>query len=462
MKDPMEKLLASGENERVEFKSASAREASVAAAVCAMLNQQGGTVLWGVSDAGKVEPVPHPSERAEKLRRYLEQHLSPSALLGVTVETTSHGAFISVEAPSGADKPYACAGAIYVRLGSSTMRATADTTEGLVREGWQSPERWERRIASSLTLADLEAEELTAAAADIRERKRLELPATAGPEEVLERLSLWQSAQFTNAALVLFASQPSRWLPHARVRVTRYATKKGGAMLADVWFEGPAVRVLRAVFDWVNTNIGTASHFPAGKLQRADQPHYPEAALREGLVNALVHRDYENPSGGMTVGLYTDRLVIWNAGGLPEGWTVSILKREHTSVPRNPDMARVFYVRGYMEHLGIGTQRILAECKQAGVPAPEWRSEETGVTLTLHASTAALVEDRLTSRQRDFLATVPPGESVLAKAYETACEVSERQARRDLAALAQGGWLTRVGKARATAYLRTDRALSRP
>ena len=301
---------------------------------------------------------------------------------------------------------------------------------------------------------------MDAAMKDIRERQRLSLPTGADAEELLGRLGLQQSGQFTNAALVLFAKQPGRWLPHARVRVTRYAGKKGDAMLADEWFEGPAIRVLHAAFEWVNKNTGTASHFPSGELQRTDQPHYPAAALREGLVNALVHRDYENPSGGMTVGLYPDRLVIWNVGRLPDGWTAMSLKRGHSSMPRNPDMTHVFYLRGYMENLGIGTQRILAECKRAGVPEPEWKSDEQGVTLTLHASTAALVEDRLTPRQRDFLSKVPPGESVPSSAYEKACAVSERQARRDLAALAQAGWLARAGRGRATVYLRTDRLLN--
>jgi ATP-dependent DNA helicase RecG len=462
VKGPIEKLLAGGETERVEFKSASAREQTVAAAVCGMLNQQGGTVLWGVDDAGRIEPMAHPSEKAARLRAYLQEHLRPQAFLGVAVEATAKGAFVSVEVPPGADKPYACAGTIYVRVGAATMRARAEDAEELVRDNWQTPERWERRAASSLSLADLDPEELAATAKDIRDRQRLSLPEAADAEAILETLGLRQSAQFTNAALVLFANQPGRWLPHARVRVTRYAARKGGALLADEWFEGPAIRVLREVFAWVGKNTGTASHFPAGQLQRADQPHYPAAALREGLVNALVHRDYENPSGGVTVGLYADHLVIWNVGRLPDGWTAMTLKRGHTSIPRNPDIAHVFYLRGYMENLGIGTQRILAECKRAGVPEPEWKSDAQGVTLTIHASTAVLVEERLTQRQRDFLAKVPPGESMSSSAYEKACEVSERQARRDLAALAQAGWFARVGQGRATVYLRTDRPLTGP
>ena len=462
MKSPIEKLLSGGESERVEFRGVGAREQSVAAAVCGMLNQQGGTVLWGVDDEGRIEPMAHPSEKAAKLRAYLQEHLRPQAFLGVAVETTVRGAFVSVEVPPGADKPYACAGTVYVRVGAATMRARAEDAEDLVRDTWQTPERWERRAASSLGLADLDPEELAATARDIRDRQRLRLPEGADAEALLETLGLRQSAQYTNAALVLFASQPGRWLPHARVRVTRYAARKGGVMLADEWFEGPAIRVLRDVFAWVGKNTGTASRFPAGQLQRVDQPHYPAAALREGLVNALVHRDYENPSGGMTVGLYPDRLVIWNVGRLPDGWAAMTLKRGHSSLPRNPDMAHVFYLRGYMENLGLGTQRILAECKRAGVPEPEWRSDAQGVTLTLHASTAELIEERLTRRQREFLANVPSGESLPSRAYEKACEVSERQARRDLAALAQAGWLVRVGRGRATAYLRTDRPLTGP
>jgi ATP-dependent DNA helicase RecG len=110
---------------------------------------------------------------------------------------------------------------------------------------------------------------------------------------------------------------------------------------------------------------------------------YPAEAVREALVNAFAHRDYSSPSGGITVGVFPDRLEIWNSGGLPEGVTVEKLAQGQLSVLRNPDIAHVLYLRGLMERLGRGSVLILNACQKHGLPKPVWTSDErSGVTLT--------------------------------------------------------------------------------
>jgi len=104
---------------------------------------------------------------------------------------------------------------------------------------------------------------------------------------------------------------------------------------------------------------------------------YPEDALREAIINAVIHRDYLGTSS-IQIRVYDDRLVIMNEGKLPPEVPVEKLKEEHVSKPRNPLLARVFYLAGLIEAWGRGTIKIVESCKQNGLPEPDF-IEEHGV-----------------------------------------------------------------------------------
>jgi predicted HTH transcriptional regulator len=113
-----------------------------------------------------------------------------------------------------------------------------------------------------------------------------------------------------------------------------------------------------------------------------------------------------------------------------------------------------------MEQLGIGTQRLIAECKELGAKPPVWRVEQGTVALTLFRAPEAAQPAGLTTRQSEFLKRIKPGSEVKVGDYALAAKVSERQARRDLADLEALSLLERRGKGPATKYRRTDRATS--
>ena len=98
-------------------------------------------------------------------------------------------------------------------------------------------------------------------------------------------------------------------------------------------------------------------------------------ALREALLNALIHRDYFNIGNFITIKIYDDRIWFSNPGGLPEGITVEELKKPHQSYLRNPLIAKVFYLAGYIEQYGSGTVRMVEWMKEAGLPEPDYKEE---------------------------------------------------------------------------------------
>ncbi len=186
----------------------------------------------------------------------------------------------------------------------------------------------------------------------------------------------------------------------------------------------------------------------------------PFEALREGLVNAFAHRDYSGFSGGVTVGIYPNRIEIWNSGHFPDGLQPADLKRNHPSLPTNPDIAHVFYLRGLMERIGRGGQLIINACKDHSLPAPKWVDHPTGVTLTIFGrngggSTAFSANPR----QQALLAQIQAGDRIRPGEYHQrfAADVTDRQARRDLVELEDAGLLLRIGKGAGTTYKRMGR-----
>lgn len=197
--------------------------------------------------------------------------------------------------------------------------------------------------------------------------------------------------RLTNGGDVLFTRNPAARHPQVRSRAVCFASDKAGDQYRDMKsFEGPLVSVIEALHTFILRNTPSMAHFKKDGLQRVDEPLYPAEAVREGLVNALAHRDYADFSGGVSVQIYPGRLEIWNSGGFPEGITPEKIMAGHISVLRNPDIAHVPYMRGLMEKLGRGGLLIQKACKNRGLSEPRWRSEDgRNVTLTFFAPEAA-------------------------------------------------------------------------
>ena len=120
-------------------------------------------------------------------------------------------------------------------------------------------------------------------------------------------------------------------------------------------------------------------------LQRIERFLFPEGALREALLNAIVHKDY---SSGIPIqiSVYDDRIVIWNSGQLPPGWTLQRFLGKHPSSPANPLLANAFFRSGYIESWGRGIEKIARECREHDIEPPGYDFEMSGLMLTFIAN----------------------------------------------------------------------------
>ena len=460
--ESIRKQIREGENATVEFISGAKNLESIGRVACAFLNGKGGDIFCGVSDDGGIVGVPDAMPAADRLQKHLQEAITPHApLLSVTVDGENGASIIAIEIPAGTQGPYVYQGAVYVRRGRETRTADAATLHRMLQEATLAPEIWEKRISTALEYDDLDLSEFDALMKEAAKAGRFVFENFDDRLDVLRQLGLARSGQFTQAADVLFAKNPALRHPQVRLRATCFKEdKESDLFIDDKVFEGPLVQTLDRAEKFILRNMRTAVSFRGKGLQTDDRAEYPSAAIREGLVNALAHRDYASSYGGVAVRLFPSRLEIWNTGHLPAPLKPGDLKRNHPSIPVNPDIVHVLYIRGYMNRIGRGTQKIVNLCREQGLKPPVWSDNSTGVTLTLFAESRGVGDaGSLNHRQTTLLSAIKPGEEIRPVEYKQrfAEGVTERQARRDLKELEDANLLERVGAGAATRYRRTER-----
>jgi len=452
-------LLEQGESETLEFKTPAVDSVTIAKTICAFANSQGGTVIIGVTDQGNVQGVEDAEQWNMKLRKEVRNLISPQLYIASAVVEVSKGKHVIVlDVPASEDRPYTCQNRIFVRQAAHTVEATIDVIRQLIAGLRPKYARWERQLALGSTMDDLDSQEILLTARSGNESNLADFGPDFTALSVLEGLGLVEGDTVCNGAMVLFGKRPAMRLPQTRIRAIRYSGSGRDKLADNRVFEGNVFTLLKKVTSFLQAHVPVQSTIPTDRLHRKETPVVPFPAVREVLVNAVAHRDYAAPDGGIIISVYVDRMEIWNSGSLPEGISPTDLKTMSVSRPHNPDIAHVLLIRGYMERVGSGIQRILAAFKLVELPEPDWKEVGGGILAVLRWQKPQV---EINERQRKLLEVLGPGETVNVVSYrkEYAKDVKERQARSDLRELVKLGYLEVRGRGRSTEYVRTKLVL---
>ena len=192
-------------------------------------------------------------------------------------------------------------------------------------------------------------------------------------------------------------------------------------------------------------------------MQRVERDEYPVAAIREMILNALVHRNY---MGAQTqIRLYDNHFSVWNDGGLPEGITEADLKKIHRSIPRNPLIADVCFKGGYIDSWGRGTIKIIEACREANLPEPVLKEEQGGFLSKIYKdlfTEEQLKKLGLNERQIEAVMYTRKYGKITNSDYQKLCNVSERTALRDLDDLINRDVIKKKGEKKGTYYELSD------
>ena len=165
---------------------------------------------------------------------------------------------------------------------------------------------------------------------------------------LIEKLLLTDAGYLTKAAILLFHREPERFVAGAHVKVGYFANEWDvrfhDVISGDLFTQVDKTMEL-LLFKYLKAGISYDG------IYRVESYPMPEPALREALLNAVVHRDYAIPAP-VQIRVHDDRLRIFNAGSLPEGWTVERLLGPHPSRPHNPNIANAFFWAGRDRNVG--------------------------------------------------------------------------------------------------------------
>lgn len=358
--------------------------------ICSLLNSGGGFAIFEIADQDRYKFLSIETE-IQALERTLSKDIVPKALFSLEIREVEGSHYLIIEIPNGKDSPYAYMDRIYVEKRNRRVKADIETIKDMVLRKQNEPIRWERRFSDADFNTDFDQDHYGSVLGNMTKANRFVFTEEKNQElySYLDDLSVYKYGKFTNAGDVVFCKNPARRYPQIRAKAVLLRSDKTDSEFLDFkYFEGPLLIIYKELSNFIARNTPTAAYFPQNDPRRQNKQLYPERAIREGLINALVHRNYSYSGGSISVSIYPDRLEIWNYGEFPEGVTVRSLDKGNVSVLRNPDIAHVLYLQDYMEKLGRGAKSIKKECSDYGLPEPEWKSEKgKGVTLTFFAPT---------------------------------------------------------------------------
>ncbi|MGH8191677.1 MAG: ATP-binding protein [Rhodanobacteraceae bacterium] len=374
-------LLAQGEGENVEFKRSTGELKVGMHTLCAFLNGSGGTVLFGIRPDGTAVG----QDLTDSTLREIAQataHFEPAVHLNIQrLKLESGREILAVRADADFDKrPFTYDGRAYERITSTTRRMAQTRYEAALLSRVHEVRSWENQPDARLTLRDINRDEVFRIVNIAASVGRLTGPVGNRLQDILDRLKLRRDGKILRAAVVLFGKEFMPDYPQCELRMARFKGTDKTEFMDQRQVRAPAFKLLEEGELFCQRHFPMPAKIVPGQLRRVEAPLIPIDAMREILVNALIHRDYSIAGGAISLAIFDDRVEVWSAGTFPAGITPEKLSRSHSSVQRNPIIADLFNRAGLIEKWGRGTNRVITMCREAGIPPPTFE-EITGAAV---------------------------------------------------------------------------------
>lgn len=452
------KLIGPSESTAIEWKPSLSQIREIIETVAAFSNTEGGRLFVGVSKDGAVTGVSIGRGTIENLANRIAQHTEPKIHPRITVMKAGGKEIIVIDVKKSQDKLVLANGKPYTRVGKSTRRMSKDEYEGLILEKHQEKFQFDTQVCKGSKLKDIDPNKVRWFLEKAKEVRGFDVPARASMKEALERLDMFVNGRLINSAILLFGKRPQKFFVQSVIRCGRIKGSEGHDFLDMKVLEGTIPELREGTLKFITEHIKHAVYFDAN--QRYDKWEYPLRALEEVLNNALAHRDYFS-TADIQLLIYDDQIEVWNPGELLRPLTPDDLKRKHRSIPRNKFLAGKLFLIKYIERWGMGTNRIVSEMKEHGLPEPEFQNLSGGFEVTLRGPGKAFAQRiekeklhqlDLNERQQKAIHYVKNRGRITRSEYMALSKVSHKTAHLELKALVKGGVLVQKGKGRSTRY----------
>jgi len=439
-------LLLQNESKILEFKRDLSSIEPILKTIVAFANTAGGILIIGRSAEGELIGVKDVLKAEEMLANSIADRIRPTLLPEIEIATVRGKDLLILKVPHWRAPFYlkneGIPRGVYIRLGSTSQPAGPELLAELQRS--YTALSYDQQPLPELSMEALDLDDLAAVfKSEISKEKCQSLGILAS---VANRLVP------TIGGLILFGKKEVRekWVPDARVSCARFQGTTKAQFIDRYDIAGTILSAVNEVPKFIARNTRLSAMIQ--DFQRKDVSEYSQEALREVVVNALVHADYSIPGSSIQIAVFSDRLEIQNPGMLPFGFTLEDLKAGVSRV-RNRVLARVFHELHFMEAWGSGYRRVIQACEKNGYVYPNW--EELGtfvrVTFSPHAQTV-LREEIIEDREEEILRLFGPNEKLpFRKIFaRLPSSLSERMLRYYLARLKAKRLLISKGKGPAT------------
>jgi ATP-dependent DNA helicase RecG len=394
-------IIQNGENSGVEFKREDIHPQSLAKEIASLANLEGGYILIGVEDDGNISGISRP-DIEEWVMNICYDNVQPPIIPYfeiISLEGDKKVGVITIPEDSP-DKPYKARQQnkwiSFVRIGSTTREATREEEQRLYQSAGIF--RYDIKPVPGTCLKDLDLNRLINYFRDIRQQNYPKLEDIEQWERLLINTEImvesYKKAIPSVGGMLLFGKNPNRHLPQAGISATAYhKTEKDYEAIERCTIRGPIVGrfsetediietgVIERAIEFVRRNTRSKAVIETGR--RIDKPDYPEEAIRETVVNAIVHRDYTITGTDIELSIYSDRLEVISPGRLPNTVTIERMKAG-CRVTRNELIKEVLRDYHYVEATGLGVPRkIIAGMLKHNNTEPDLIEEESSFMVRL-------------------------------------------------------------------------------
>lgn len=395
------------ENEVIEFKKTTGELKEGIISIVSILNKhQSGKLYFGIKDNGEIIGQDVSSKTIREVSKAISENVEPKIYPAVNKIKLDGKECILVEF-EGDDIPYLAFGRAYMRVGDEDRQLSMKEIRKIILKDENEIGKWERKV-SDYTIDDIDEELLKDFIEKGRKAKRINFPYT-NKEEILKKLSLVnKNNELLNAGYILFSKEAK-----LEMQMAIFATETKLTFLDIDQVFGNIFELIEVGESYIRKNIKWPVNFKSGSVERVEIPEIPLEAIREAIINSLIHRDFKNPKSN-EVAIYKDRVEIFNPGEFPEGYKPEdFIDGKEGSMPRNPLIANTLYLSKDIEKWGSGFRRIAETCTKANVKV-KFEIRKNGFMVIFYRKTDEELYD-LTQKDKDDAKNVALNDENVAK-----------------------------------------------
>lgn len=417
--------------------------------ICGFANAEGGTIFIGVEDDGTPCGISNIKKLLEDIPNKVRNILG--IIVDVNLREKSDAEYIEINVLPHSH-PINYKGQFYYRTGSTMQELKGeDLSRYILRK---QGKHWDDFPIPQISVAELSTDA-------IQRFKRLAAKSNRVDEDVLndstevllENLQLFDdnSGQLKRGAALLFHPNPERFATGAYIKIGFFNGDDDDLAFQDE-IHGPLMLQIEKALDLIKTKYLVYAISYRDEVSREEMPQFPVSALRESLMNAVAHKDY-SVAVPIQISVYSDHIVFWNPGRLPEAWPTERLWQKHPSVPYNPAIANTMFRCGDIESWGRGYNRILKAVKAQKLLPPTLQVI-SGLMVTYYASAAVQLKTQgLDKRLCEIMAYTLDKGAVTNSDVQELLNVSKPTAGRLLSRLVEEGHLIMINSGKYAHYI---------